>query len=105
MTDLPPLYVAGRRRSPGTMPGYHAGRPPRNKGMQYPADPPTVDEIVAVMRRTPTPSRAAAGGHRALARGPARPGNARIDRAMHRPAPRLAARAPRQVWAPPRGRD
>ena len=34
------------------MPGYHAGRPPRNKGMRYPADPPTVDEIVAVMRHT-----------------------------------------------------
>jgi site-specific recombinase XerD len=40
----------GRRRSPATMPGYHAGRPPRNKGVRYPADPPTVDEIVAVMR-------------------------------------------------------
>ena len=35
------------------MPGYHAGRPPRNKGMRYPADPPTVEEIVAVMRHTP----------------------------------------------------
>ena len=34
------------------MPGYHAGRPPRNKGMRYPADPPTVEEIVAVMRHT-----------------------------------------------------
>jgi integrase len=34
------------------MPGYHAGRPPRNKGIRYPADPPTVDEIVAVMRYT-----------------------------------------------------
>jgi site-specific recombinase XerD len=44
------LDAAGRRRSPATMPGYHAGRPPRNKGMCYPADPPTVDEIVAVMR-------------------------------------------------------
>jgi len=32
------------------MPGYHAGRSPRNKGLQYPADPPTVEEIVAVMR-------------------------------------------------------
>ena len=52
MTDLSALDVAGRRRSPATMPGYHAGRPPRNKGMQYPADPPTVDEIVAVMRHT-----------------------------------------------------
>jgi site-specific recombinase XerC len=34
------------------MPGHHAGRAPRNKGMRYPADPPTVDEIVAVMRQT-----------------------------------------------------
>jgi integrase len=32
------------------MPGYHRGRPPRNKGEQYPADLPTVEEIVAVMR-------------------------------------------------------
>jgi hypothetical protein len=34
------------------MPAYHAGGPPRNKGMRYPADPPTIDEIVAVMRLT-----------------------------------------------------
>jgi site-specific recombinase XerD len=46
------LDAAGRRRSPAAMPGYHAGRPPRNKGVRYPADPPTVDEIVAVMRHT-----------------------------------------------------
>jgi site-specific recombinase XerD len=32
--------------------GYHAGRPPRNKGQLYAADPPTVEEIIAVMRRT-----------------------------------------------------
>ena len=44
------LDVAGHRRSPATMPGYHAGRPPRNKGAQYPADPPTVEEVVSVMR-------------------------------------------------------
>ena len=44
------LDVAGPRRSPATMPGYHRGRSPRNKGEQYPADPPTVEEIVAVMR-------------------------------------------------------
>src|SRR4051812_5266168 len=44
------LDAAGRRRSPATMPGFHAGRPPRNKGRRYPADPPTVEEIVAVMR-------------------------------------------------------
>ena len=47
------LDAAGRRRSPVTMPGYHAGRPPGNKGLRYPADPPTVDEIVAVLRHTP----------------------------------------------------
>jgi site-specific recombinase XerD len=50
MSVLSALDAAGRRRSPATMPGYHAGRPPRNKGMRYPADPPTVDEIAAVMR-------------------------------------------------------
>jgi site-specific recombinase XerD len=50
MTVLSALDSAGRRRSPATMPGYHAGRPPRNKGLRYPADPPTVEEIVAVMR-------------------------------------------------------
>jgi len=42
--------TAGRRRSPATLPGYHQGRPPRNKGQRYPADPPTVVEIIAVMR-------------------------------------------------------
>ena len=44
------LDVAGHRRSPATMPGCHRGRPPRNKGEQYPADPPTVEETIAVMR-------------------------------------------------------
>ncbi len=43
------LDAAGHRRSPATMPGYNRGRPPRNKGERYPADPPTVEEIVAVM--------------------------------------------------------
>ena len=43
------LDRAGRRRSPATMPGFHTGRPPRNKGLRYPADPPKVEEIVAVM--------------------------------------------------------
>ena len=36
--------------SNATLPGYLAGRAPRNKGMKYPADPPRVEEIIAVMR-------------------------------------------------------
>jgi site-specific recombinase XerD len=44
------LDRAGRRRSPATMPGFHAGRPPRNKGLRYPADPPRVEEVISVMR-------------------------------------------------------
>lgn len=58
---LPPLFdAAGRRRSPATMPGFRAGKSPRNKGQHYPADPPTVDEIVQVMRHV----RAAPHGNR-----------------------------------------
>ena len=44
------LTAAGHRRQPVTLPGYHAGRPPRSKGRRYPADPPTVEEIISVMR-------------------------------------------------------
>jgi hypothetical protein len=47
----PLLDAAGRRRSPATRPGFRTGIAPRNKGQRYPADPPTVDEIVAVMRQ------------------------------------------------------
>jgi integrase len=54
------LDRAGRRRSPATLPGFHAGRAPGNKGLRYPADPPKVEEIVAVMR---------AAGDRAHGRG------------------------------------
>jgi integrase len=50
MQPAPLLDCAGRPRSPATLPGYHHGRPPRNKGLRYPPDPPTVEEIVAVMR-------------------------------------------------------
>jgi integrase len=50
MTVSSMLDSAGRRRSPATLPGFHSGRAPRNKGMLYPADPPTVEEIVCVMR-------------------------------------------------------
>jgi hypothetical protein len=45
------LDAAGRRRSPATVPGFLAGRSPKNKGMQYPPDPPRPEEIIVVMRR------------------------------------------------------
>lgn len=51
MDAIATLDAAGRQRSPATLPGYHAGRAPRNKGRKYPADPPRVEEIVAVMRQ------------------------------------------------------
>jgi hypothetical protein len=58
---MPELLLdrAGRRRSPTTMPGFHAGRPPRNKGLRYPANPPKVEEIIAVMRSQGTARTAA----------------------------------------------
>jgi site-specific recombinase XerD len=43
------LDTCGRQRSPATLSSFHQGRPPRNKGQRYPADPPTVEEIIAVM--------------------------------------------------------
>jgi integrase len=49
------LYdAAGHRRSPVTIPGFHEGRAPRNKGRGYPTDPPTVEEVIAVMRAAGT---------------------------------------------------
>lgn len=44
------IDAAGRRRSPATLAGYRRGCSPRNKGRRYPADPPRVEEIIAVMR-------------------------------------------------------
>jgi hypothetical protein len=43
------LDRAGRRRSPATTSIFHLGVPPHNKGVSYPPDPPTVEEIVAAM--------------------------------------------------------
>jgi site-specific recombinase XerD len=50
-SSQPLLDAAGRRRSPATTPGFRIGIAPRNKGQRYHADPPIVDEIVAVMRQ------------------------------------------------------
>jgi site-specific recombinase XerD len=49
MPSITPLDICGRRRSPATLPEFHRSRPPRNKGLRYPADPPTVEEIIVVM--------------------------------------------------------
>jgi hypothetical protein len=43
--------AARRRRSPATIPGYLAGRAPRNKGLDYPPDPPRAEAIILVMRQ------------------------------------------------------
>jgi integrase len=49
MQSVPLLDRAGRRRSPATLASFHTDCPPRNKGLRYPPDPPTVEEIIAVM--------------------------------------------------------
>jgi len=50
MQSTPLLDRVGRRRSPAATSSFHQGRAPSNKGLRYPPDPPTVEEIVAVMR-------------------------------------------------------
>ena len=50
MESIPPLDCAGRPRSPATTSSFHRGHSPKIKGLRYPPDPPTVEEIVAVMR-------------------------------------------------------
>src|SRR4051812_21695501 len=50
MSVSPRLDSLGRRRSPAAVRGYLAGRPARSKGRRYPADPPSTEEIIAVLR-------------------------------------------------------
>ena len=52
-TDRVLVDICGRRRSPATFPEFHAGRKPRNAGQRYPADPPTVPEIIQVIKACP----------------------------------------------------
>ena len=52
MPSIVQLDACGRRRSPATLSSFHRGRAPRNKGQRYPADPPTIEEIIAVMHAT-----------------------------------------------------
>ena len=98
---------AGCRRSPATLPEFHGGRSPRNKGIRYPADPPTVEEIVTVMRA------AGDGVHGRRLRGLIvvlwRAGLRSCETLALAEAdlewPRFAAGATRQGRPPPRGRD
>jgi hypothetical protein len=55
------LDRAGRRRSPATLPAFHAGHAPGNKGLRYPADPPKVEEIIAAC--APPATERTAGAH------------------------------------------
>ena len=48
MQSVSALDRAGRRRSPATLASFHEGRAPHNKGLRYPPDPPTVEEIISV---------------------------------------------------------
>ena len=51
MSETGLVDITGRRRSPAATPGHWAGCAPPNKGQHYPADPPTVEEIILVMRQ------------------------------------------------------
>jgi hypothetical protein len=62
MTVPTALDAAGRRPSPRDLAGLPRRSPARNKGQLYPADPSTVEEIIAVMRELPTIATAPACG-------------------------------------------
>jgi hypothetical protein len=101
------LDRAGRRRSPATMPGFHAGHAPGNKGLRYPADPPKVEEIIAVMRAAGdgTHGRPPTRTHRDYVASRARhPGGSRSRRGRSRSTPWLTPGPARQGRAPSRGR-
>jgi site-specific recombinase XerD len=50
MPSTRPLDICGWHRSPATLPDFHQGAPATQQGLRYPADPPTVEESIAVMR-------------------------------------------------------
>jgi len=101
-----PLDCAGRRRSPATLSGFHQGRPPRNKGLRYPPGPPTVEEIIAVMRAAgdrPGGAETARRDRRAVACRVENQRGARLGGERSRPNPRRRAGAPRQGRQASRG--
>ena len=48
-TECPVLDRRGLPRTRATMPGYGNGRPPVSKGRRYPPDPPTAEDINAML--------------------------------------------------------
>ena len=50
MSESRLVDVTGRLRSPAATRGHWTGCVASNKGLRYPADPPTVEEIIPVMR-------------------------------------------------------
>lgn len=48
------MDARGYRRSPATLPGSRRGRVPGNRGRHYPANPPSTEELVAMLRACPT---------------------------------------------------
>ena len=106
MHSGPPFDCAGRRRSPATLSGLHQGRPPRNKGLRYPPDPPSVEEIIAVMRTAgdrPDGVEAARRGRRAVACRVESQRGARLGGERSRQNTRRRAGASRQRRQTPRG--
>jgi hypothetical protein len=100
------LDRAGRRRSPATMPGFHTGQAPGNKGHRYPADPPKVEENGRRHARGGRPARPtdARADRNPLASRASYPRSARADRRRSRRSPQSTARAARQGRSPARGR-
>ena len=93
------LDRAGRRRSPATKPGFHAGRSPANKGLRYPADPPhrrgDHRHDARGWRGRARPAAPRAGGD-ALASWLTDSGSAFARGVRPRPATRVADRSPRE---------
>ncbi|MBV9005296.1 MAG: hypothetical protein JO181_11605 [Solirubrobacterales bacterium] len=50
MSEQRLVDITGRLRSPAAMPGHWVGCAPSNTGVRFPADPPTVEEIILVKR-------------------------------------------------------
>ena len=107
MHSTPLLDRAGRRRSPATTSTFHQGVAPGNKGFRYPPDPPSVEEIVAVMRsrRWPRGRPAARRDRWAVARRAADQRGALAQRNRPRPERGALLVSSRQRRQTPRGRD